>query len=87
MDVSRLVLPFSFFRAVCKISCCQVNTTSKQGIKQLRISFCSFLLLSFFWEVTRGHEVAEENTRLTALKDSAGYLLLCCLNEYHFVHY
>lgn len=58
MDVSRLVLPFSFFRAVCKISCCQVNTTSKQGIKQLRISFCSFLLLSFFLEVTRDHEVA-----------------------------
>lgn len=58
MDVSRLVLPFSLLRAVCKISCCQVNTTSKQGIKQLRISFCSFLLLSFFLEVTRDHEVA-----------------------------
>ena len=40
-------------RVVTKISRCWVNTTSRQGIKQLRVSFGSmFLLLSF--KVARG---------------------------------
>ena len=38
----------SFCRAVTKISSCRVNTTSRQGIKQLGISFGqTFLLLSY----------------------------------------
>ena len=43
------------YRDVTKISSCRVNTTSKQGIKQLGISFGSiFLLFSYesSWEVT-----------------------------------
>ena len=30
------------FRVVTKISRCRVNTTSRRGIKQLRVSFSSF---------------------------------------------
>ena len=35
-------------------------------------------------EVARGHEVAGENPRPTALNNSHTYLLLCCLNKYHY---
>lgn len=35
-------------------------------------------------EVARGHEAAGENPSPTALNNSPSYLLLCCLNEYHF---
>ena len=41
-------------RAVTKISSCWVNTTSRQGIKQLGISFGSIFLL-FSYETSRGH--------------------------------
>ena len=45
---SHLLLFFlsgCFTRVVTKISSCQVNTTSRQGIKQLGISFGSIFLL------------------------------------------
>ena len=40
-------------RAVTKISSCQVNTTSRRGIKQLGISFGSIFLL-FSYESRQG---------------------------------
>ena len=40
-------------RAVTKISSCQVNTTSRRGIKELGISFGSIFLL-FSYESSRG---------------------------------
>ena len=43
----------SLGRVLTKISDCQVNTTSRQGIKQLRISFRSIFLL-FSYESSRG---------------------------------
>ena len=43
----------SLGRVLTKISDCQVNTTSRQGIKQLRISFGSIFLL-FSYESSRG---------------------------------
>ena len=44
---SRSQLEKNTARAITKI-CCQVNTTSRRGIKQLRISFGSvFLLFSY----------------------------------------
>ena len=54
----RVNLPFSLSirlsRAVTKISSCRVNTTSKQGFKQLGISFGSIFLL-FSCESSRGN--------------------------------
>ena len=42
-----------FNRAVTKISSCHINTTNRQGIKQLGISFGSIFLL-FSYEVSQG---------------------------------
>ena len=36
-------------RVLTKISSCRVNTTSRWGIKQLGVSFCSVFLLFFYW--------------------------------------
>ena len=45
---------FIYYRAVTKISGCQVNKISRRGIKQLGISFGSiFLLISY--ESSRGN--------------------------------
>ena len=41
---------------VTKISSCQVNTTSRKGMKQLGISFGSILIFFYFpLKVARGH--------------------------------
>ena len=45
------------FREVTNISSCQVNTTSRQGIKQLGISFGSIFLL-FSYKSRRGKSPA-----------------------------
>ena len=42
------------YRVVTKISSCRVNTTSRRGIKQLRVSFGSFFFY-FPLKVARGH--------------------------------
>ena len=53
---SRSQLEKNPARAVTKI-CCQVNTTSRRGIKQLRVSFGSIFLL-FSYESSWGKSTA-----------------------------
>ena len=64
-STSRIALTLGFLRAVTKISRCQVNTTSRRGIKQLGISFGSIFRL-FSYESSRG------NPRPPPLNDSPG---------------
>ena len=45
---SQLTIQLSSFRAVTKISSCRVNTTSRQGIKQLYRDFFCFYFSSIF---------------------------------------
>ena len=44
-EVGCFNIHYIFSRDVTKISSCQVKTTSRRGIKQLRISFGSIFLL------------------------------------------
>ena len=62
-----------------KISSFWVNTISKQGIKQLGISFGSIFL--FFSEESSGEHVyvAGGNPRPTALNDSHSYRFKCTI--------
>ena len=55
-------------RVVTKISSCQVNTTSRQGIKQLGISFGSIFLL-FSYESRGTFIIAGGNPQSPALYD------------------
>ena len=64
-STSHIALILGFLRAVTKIWRCQVNTTSRQGIRQLGISFGSIFLL-FSYESSRG------NARPPPLNDSPG---------------
>ena len=64
-SVSNLVL----HRVVTKISSCQVNTTSRRGIKWLGISFGSIIVL-FSNKSSRG------NPRPPALNDNPVYIIV-----------
>ena len=66
----------SMSTAVLKISSCQANTTSRQGIKHLRISFGSIFLLLSYDSSRAGTTfmVAGENPWPLPLNDSSGYL-------------
>ena len=53
-STSHIALILGFLRAVTKISRCQINTTSRRGIKQRGTSFGSIFLL-FSYESSRGN--------------------------------
>ena len=66
-------------RVVTKISSCQVNTTSRRGIKQLGILFGSIF---FYFPI----KVAGENPRPPALNDNPAWAFLL-LSAYSFISF
>ena len=63
-------------RVVTKISCCWVNTTSRQGIKQLMISFGSvFLLFSNATSWGHVHNSSWGKSLAPALNESPAHTL------------
>ena len=72
MQAIWLHLPVDF-RVVTKISSWRVNTTSRQGIKRLGISFGSIFVL-FSNKSSRGHSLSSRGkSPAPALNDNPGY--------------